>query len=190
VANGREDQVACAPIDLTVKASAVQAVTGPASSVPEETELDYRGGRIGSQFPYVAAPPSVTPSTAGCTDQSWSASWIIGRIRYSLQGITFRLTNTALNYTTECSLQDTTTNIRNETPVWRNCTRYSNLRATYPYDGIYTEVLYGGRGDVLGINQTWYCADTEQSRAYVSSTCPSASPPSGSTNMCAPSAFH
>jgi len=167
VPNGRDDQVACAPVDLTVSASVVQEVAGPAHSVPEEVELEVRGGRTGSQFQYTAAPPSVTPSTAGCTERSKTASWTLGPIRYSLQGITFGLTNTALNYTTECNLQDTTTNIRNETPVWRNCTRYSNVRATYPYDGIYTEVLYGGRGDVLGVNQTWYCDDAQQNQAYV-----------------------
>jgi hypothetical protein len=105
------------------------------------------------------------PNTAGCTERSRAASWMVGRISYRRQGVTFLLTNTALNYTTQCNVQDVTEDIRNEKPIWRNCTRYSNQHATYPYDGIYTEVLYGGAGDVLGVNQTWYCADEGKSQA-------------------------
>ncbi len=121
--------------------------------------------------PIVSAPPAVTHSTASCAERSRSVSWELGRIVYNVfgQGISFPLTNKALNYTTRCSIQDLSDRIRYETPIWRNCSSYDSSRATYPYDGVYTEVLYGGLGDVVGVNQTWYCDDGGKNQAYVPS---------------------
>ncbi len=104
-------------------------------------------------------PPAVTPSTPGCAARSQDVSWDVGRISYNIygQGISFALTNKALNYTTRCVIQDLSDRIRYEAPIWRNCSRYNPARATYPYDNVFTEILYGGASDVLGVNQTWYC---------------------------------
>ncbi len=78
---------------------------------------------------------------------------------YMTKTITFMLTNKALNYTTRCSIQDLSDQIRYSAPKWWNCTSFDSARATYPNDGIYSEFLYGGAADVVGVNQTWYCDD-------------------------------
>jgi len=162
---GRQDQVSCKPIDINVKASTVLAVNGTASSVPEDEDAVFPPRGDGRAPPFQSVSPSISHDSPSCSARSQSASWSIGRILYTGQGIRFMLTNTALNYTTQCSIQDVTDRIRTETPIWRNCTRYSTIHATYPNDGIYTEVLYGGTGDILGINQTWYCDDDSKVQA-------------------------
>ncbi len=130
VSDGRADQVACKPIDITVKASAIRVVNGTAYS----DGLEEQGGdpyppsvpRSGAVQTYVSTPPSITPSSVSCKSRSMAVAWNISRVLYSGQGIRFLLTNQALNYTAQCNVQDVTNRIQYESPVWRNCTRYNN----------------------------------------------------------------
>ncbi|KAH8897806.1 hypothetical protein GQ53DRAFT_818071 [Thozetella sp. PMI_491] len=164
VPNGRPDQVSCAPIDVNVKASSVQAVNSTANSEPTAADGAYPP-RTTADERFISSPPTVLHDTPSCSQRSRSPSWTVGRVTYNLQGVRFMLTNTAINYTTQCNIQDFIDGVRHEAPRWRNCTRYSPNHVSYPNDGIYTEVLYGGAGDVLGVNQTWYCDDEDKTKA-------------------------
>jgi len=161
VPNGRPDQVSCEPINVTIAAYTVLGVTGPAHNVPKKSSpLPYTGLEE-SPWGYKTQGPSVTPGTAGCVERSRAATFIVDGIHDIVSpGILFLLTNTALNYTIQCKLQDSEGPRRYEAPFWRNCTRYNTRwHSDYPDNGIYTEVLYGNNRDMLGLSQTWFCND-------------------------------
>ncbi len=168
VPEGRPDQVACSPVDVTVKASNVSIAVPVSTDSPDEDPYDRPRDPVTSR---PSSKPQILHNTAGCSKASQSPSWTVTGFYHSDLGVRFSLTNNVLNYTTRCNLQDLTLgfgvrvdqNTGLSQNIWWNCSRYDNTHATYPYDGIYTEVLYGGLSNLLGINQTWYCDDEDAS---------------------------
>ncbi|KAK0639706.1 hypothetical protein B0T16DRAFT_463350 [Cercophora newfieldiana] len=183
IANGQPDQVTCEPFDIRIPASTVQVVTIPAHTVPKETKPPPDNSSDDRVNPGVyrkpnTVPPSILPETAGCAERSRAATWIVDYIdRKDVTGIWFQVTNTALNYTADCEIGNNRA-LRSGysgQPLWQNCTDsgyFSKYHAYYPYFGVYTEILYyggnwvyEGGGDILGINQTWYCRDDKSDQA-------------------------
>lgn len=160
VPGGREDQVSCAPIDVSVKISNV-SVAAQKTDIDDQLQPQddpYSDGA--SPFlPPVYSKPGVLPTTQGCSKMSLRPSFAVSDISWSDSRLTFNLMNTALNYTQKCNI-----NGRPSTLSWLNCTRFDPLHANYPASGIYTSLLYGGQKNILGINQTWYCADEDASK--------------------------
>jgi len=196
VPDARPGVVSCSPTSLRIRASSLSVINASATYNPEGEDPDYypRGRRPPPRpTNFVSSPPAIKPSSPTCKELSRSPSWKVGPVSYSFQGVRFLLTNQALNYTVQCDLRDFTDQILTVEPKWRNCTRYNNNRATYPYDGIYTEVYYGGASDVLGVKQKWHCeggpspanaslatAYTAQGQVFTSFNCTQ-------TRSCAPS---
>ena len=48
--------------------------------------------------------------------------------------------------------------------AWFNCTRFDANHVNYPQNEIFTRILYGGKKNTLGVNQTWYCADEDAAK--------------------------
>jgi hypothetical protein len=170
----RPDQVTCAPVDVTVKASSVSTGTLPIleKGVDENTP-DYRAGLdFGDddrQSPFLSRNPpgpGVKARTAGCRQRSEQATFELSKLYTGeFGGFRFQLLNTALNYTQRCNFRGTEydvirrVNMANAT--WWNCTRFDNNHVNYPQHEVFTRILYGGVANTFGIEQKWYCADED-----------------------------
>ena len=111
--------------------------------------------------------PGVVPSTPDCNELSRSPSFGISNFYWSAGAVSFILKNNALNYTQRCNLggaaQLSEQGLQNAS--WWNCTRFDPMHVNYPANGVYTNLLYGGSKNVLGVNQTWYCNDDNNTEA-------------------------
>ena len=165
IPDGRPDQISCAPVDATVGASKVTRGPAPPPSTEGATGYVPQGGGQNNRQP-ATTKPDVKHDTPGCIKLSKSPSWIMSDFYNAGLGARFTITNQALNYTARCNLNDLSATSEGQLDErnWWNCSRYDSTHATYPYDGIYTEILYGGPQNVLGINQTWYCDDEDSSK--------------------------
>ncbi len=118
--------------------------------------------------PQAASKPAVRPSTPGCSSLSKSLSFEVSQVFYSGGGIAFSLKNTALNYTQRCNVQGIAASVESKLalgPTWWNCTRFDPMHVNYPAEEVYTRILFGpGPKNILGINQTWYCADEDPAK--------------------------
>ena len=171
ISGGRPDEVSCAPVDLTVKASSVSLAV-PNNYTDQETNLDPNNDGAPYENPFLPkAPPkpNVLPSTPGCSKQSQNPIFSVTKFTYTGGGITFFLKNSALDYTQRCNIIAISQAVdeKLQKPSWWNCTRFDSMHANYPSEHIYTTILYGGSKNILGVNQTWYCDDEDASKPYV-----------------------
>ena len=161
VPNGRPDQVVCNPFDATIK---VQKFSTNDSHTAEEplVEEPYISVDAPGESPFLAprppADPQIKHNSPGCNKMSQKPSWTISDIRNVGARVRFTLRNNALNYTQNCNLQDSSSESEG---ALQNCTRYDTMHAYYPYNKVFTTILYGGNQNVLGVNQTWYCDDED-----------------------------
>ena len=153
-------------MDATIKASIVTRGAPPPPSTEGAPGFVPQGNNNRGA---ATVKPDVKPGTPGCSKLSKTPSWVMSDFYNAGLGARFIITNQALNYTARCNLNDlsATSEGQLEERSWWNCSRYDTSRATYPYDGIYTEILYGGPQSVLGINQTWHCTDEDSSKPSV-----------------------
>lgn len=166
--DGRTDQIACAPVDVTIKASNVSVNLQVEEEDPYEDSpflvegLPSRDG--GPSLNNAPAPdPAVKPDTAGCKKRSDAVTWTLSNLRHNEVGARLDITNNALNYTQRCNFYDLGTGFEAKLNAksWWNCTRVDNMHANWPPNGIFSSVLYGGDRNTFGVNQTWYCSDED-----------------------------
>ncbi len=171
IPNARPDEVACAPVDVTIKASAVTTGSSQSSIVEDP---DSSGGTPNNPFLVPpATKPGVQHNTPGCSKKSQSPSWNVSNFFYSPQGVTFTLKNNALDYVQGCSMFEVSSSIetRLQSQTLWNCTRPDPLHANYPLNRVYTSILWGGPTNVLGMNETWYCDDEDADKPWVYLCC-------------------
>ena len=168
IPGGRPDQVACLPIDTNIKASNV-SIAIPSDNTDDDPDDDpyANGAPLDNPFgPQFYPKPGVTPSTPSCSELSQSPSYKISNFFWSVGGVAFTLTNSALNYTQRCNIGGNGESPGQlQSPSWWNCTRFDSMHVNYPANEVYTSLLYGGKRNILGINQTWYCNDNGTTEA-------------------------